>query len=98
MPQEFPKMLYHKTEPPKTVKNLDEQNALGADWHTSPSDIPPDSGAEPDPVERTITLPEMVSPELVPQDAAAAPAPTDDERSDEDKAGDESGGKKKKSR
>lgn len=34
--QEFPKMMFHGHDKPRTVHNQDEQEALGKGWHDKP--------------------------------------------------------------
>jgi len=34
--QEYPKVKYHPTEEPKTVKNKEEEKALGRGWQNRP--------------------------------------------------------------
>jgi FMN phosphatase YigB (HAD superfamily) len=36
--QDFPKVKYHKTKPPRTVNNADEEKKLGAEWFDQPQD------------------------------------------------------------
>ena len=40
-------MKYHKTEPPRTVKNQDEENQLEGEWHNSPADVHKEKEKEP---------------------------------------------------
>lgn len=56
---EYPKWLYHATEPPRIVAGPDEQAALGAEWAETPAafaaageteeDGPADAPAAPPP-------------------------------------------------
>jgi hypothetical protein len=38
-PVQYPKVKYHKTEAPRTVKNEEEESHLEGDWHNSPADV-----------------------------------------------------------
>jgi hypothetical protein len=50
--QEFPKMMYHRTEKPVIVQNPGEMKALGSDWAASPAEFAkpavPDKPAVPE--------------------------------------------------